>query len=70
MCVGVSDHYVWDGGSVLVDDKAKRRAGMQAAYDDKAVDFHHSVEWGKYALDKFSHHWPGVPYPFPKMSGL
>jgi hypothetical protein len=70
VCVGISDHYVWDGGSVVVDDRTKRRASMQAAYDDKAGDFHHSVEWGKYALDKFSHHWPGVPYPFPKMTAF
>ncbi len=70
VCVGISNHYVWDGGSVVVDDRTKRRASMQAAYDDKAGDFHHSVEWGKYALDKFSHHWPGVPYPFPKMTAF
>ncbi len=70
VCVGISNHYVWDAGSVLVDDAAKRRASMQAAYNDAAPDFHHAVEWGKYALDKFSHHWPGVPYPFPKMTAF
>lgn len=70
ICFAVSDHYVWDGGSVVVDSLAKRRVSMQAAYNDTAVDFHHAVEWGKYALKNFSTKWPGVAYPYPKMTAV
>lgn len=66
--VALSDHFVWDGASVLVDDAAGRRAAVQAAFNDTAEDFHSSVKYAHYALDWFSHHWPGVPYPFPKMT--
>jgi hypothetical protein len=66
MAVGISDHFVWDASSVVVDDAAGRRASVQAAYNDTAKDFHHMVEYGRHALDWLSHHWPGVPYPFPK----
>jgi len=68
MAVGVSDHYNWDGASVLVDDAAHRIASVQAAYPDKSEDFHHSVQFSRNALGWFSHNWPGVPYPFPKMT--
>ncbi len=63
---GVSDHYGWDAASVLVDDAAGRRAGVQAAYSDTAPDFHQMVRFGRHALDFLSHEWPGVPYPYAK----
>jgi hypothetical protein len=62
----LSDHYVWDASSVIVDDATKRRASVQSAYNDTAKDFHRMVEFGRHALDWLSHKWPGVPYPFPK----
>ena len=62
----LSDHFDWDASSVVVDDKTGRRAGVQAAYNDTARDYHHMVGIGRHALDWLSHHWPGVPYPFPK----
>lgn len=63
---GLSDHYDWDAGSVVVDDATGRRAGVQAAYDDTAADFRSMVRFGRHALDWLSHHWPGVPYPYEK----
>ncbi|MDB5232496.1 MAG: aminopeptidase, partial [Chitinophagaceae bacterium] len=62
----VSDHYVWDASSVIVDDKTQRRASVQSAFNDTAADFHRMVEFGKHSLDWFSHNWPGVAYPYPK----
>jgi hypothetical protein len=67
MTFGVSDHFVWDASSVVVDNGyQKRRAGVQAAFNDTAKDFHQMVSFGRHALDWLSHNWPGVPYPFPK----
>jgi peptidase M1-like protein len=66
MAVGISDHYLWDASSVIVDDATGRRAGVQSAYNDAAKDFHQMVEFGRHALDWLSHNWPGIPYPFPK----
>jgi hypothetical protein len=69
---GLSDHYVWDAASVMVDAKAKRRASVQAAYADSTVDFRQSVKNAQYALGWFSNpaNWPGVAYPFPKMTAF
>ncbi|HKK07613.1 MAG TPA: M1 family metallopeptidase, partial [Gemmatimonadota bacterium] len=65
---GMSDHYDWDAASVVVDDAAGRRASVQAAYNDTAADFHEMVGYARHALDWLSHDWPGVPYPYPKMT--
>ncbi|HEY0271779.1 MAG TPA: M1 family metallopeptidase, partial [Chitinophaga sp.] len=70
MAVGISNTYIWDGGSTVVDSSTMRRASMQAAYSATAEDFRHSVEFGRNALNWFSHHWPGVAYPFPKMTAF
>jgi Peptidase family M1 domain len=66
MAFAISNHYVWDGASVLVDDAAGRRASVQSAYNDTAKDFHYMVQFGRHSLGWFSHNWPGVPYPYEK----
>ena len=68
--LGLSDHYNWDAASVVVDPATKRRASVQAAYADATEDFHSSVKFGQNALGWFSRNWPGVPYPFPKMTAF
>jgi hypothetical protein len=70
MTVGLSDHYVWDAASVIVDPATKRRASVQAAFADATKDFHSSVKFGQNALGWFSRNWPGVPYPYPKMTAF
>ncbi|MDE3253966.1 MAG: M1 family peptidase, partial [Bacteroidota bacterium] len=66
VAVAISDHYVWDASSVIVDHATNRRASVQAAYNDTAKDFHYMVGFGRHALSWLSANWPGVPYPFPK----
>ncbi len=66
MTFALSDHYVWDAASVVVDDATHRRASVQSAFNDSAADFHHMVQFGRHSLDWLSHNWPGVPYPYEK----
>jgi hypothetical protein len=68
MTFNLSDHYVWDAASVVVDASTNRRASVQAAYNDTAADFRHMVRFGRQSLDWFSRNWPGVPYPYEKMT--
>jgi hypothetical protein len=70
MALGISNHYDWDAGSVVVDDKNKRRVSVQAAFPDASADFHHSVQFSRFALGWFSRNWPGVPYPFSKSTAF
>ncbi|MFD2570795.1 M1 family metallopeptidase [Spirosoma soli] len=62
----LSNHYVWDASSVVVDKATRRRSGVQAAFLDDAKDFHQMVKFGQHSLDWFSNNWPGIPYPYPK----
>ncbi|PZP51999.1 MAG: aminopeptidase [Pseudopedobacter saltans] len=70
VCFAIGDHYVWDGASVVVDPQSNKRVSMQAAYNDTTIDFPHAVQWGAYALKSFSTKWPGVAYPYPKMTAV
>jgi Peptidase family M1 domain len=66
IAIAVSDHFIWDGGSVIVDNATKRRASVQAAYNVEAKDFLKMVEIGKHTLDWISNNLPGIPYPYQK----
>ena len=66
MAFGISDHYDWDGGSVVVDDATKRRVSVQSAFNDTAADFHSMVRFARHSLGWLSHSWPGVSYPYEK----
>jgi hypothetical protein len=66
MAFGLSDHYLWDASSVVVDDATQRRASAQAAYNAKAADYQHVAKFVRHSLDWLSHNWPGIPYPYEK----
>lgn len=70
VCFALSSTYIWDAGSVIVDKKTNRRVSTQAAYDVKGTDFIKSVKNNNYALAWFSNNWPGIPYPFSKMTAF
>ena len=70
VCFATSNHYVWDGASVAVDDKNGRRTSVQSAYNDSAKDFHSYTKWSQHSLRYFSTEWPAVPYPFSKMTSF
>ncbi|MGH7603682.1 MAG: M1 family metallopeptidase [Gemmatimonadaceae bacterium] len=66
MTFALSDHYVWDAASAVVDTLSHRRASAQAAFNDTAADYHHMVQYSRHALNWLSTNWPGVPYPYEK----
>ena len=70
VCFAASKNYVWDAASVVVDSKINRRASVQSAYNTKAKDFHYYTKWAQNSLGFFSHEWPGVAYPFSKMTSF
>jgi hypothetical protein len=70
VCFALSNHYLWDAASVIVDTKTNRRASTQAAYDIKGTDFVNSVKNNNYALSWFSNNWPGIAYPYSKMTAF
>ncbi len=63
---GLSNHYLWDGVSVIVDEKTGRRASAQAAYTDEAKDYHSVAGYARHSMMWFSKYWPGIAYPYEK----
>ena len=70
VCFAVSKNYVWDAASIIVDANNNRRASVESAYNDTAKDFHSYTRFAQHALNFFSTQWPGVPYPFSKMTSF
>ncbi|MCO6496775.1 MAG: M1 family metallopeptidase [Chitinophagaceae bacterium] len=70
VCIASSKHYLWDASSVVVDAKTNRRALTEAAYNEKAPDFKYFAGWLRESLQFFSNKWPGVPYPYVKMTAF
>jgi len=70
MAYCISDHYVWDAASVVVDKKTGRRSSCQSAYLDGSKNFHNQVKHIQHSLDWYSNNWPGVAYPFPKSTSI
>ena len=66
IAIALSDHYLWDAGSVIADPQTGRRVSVQAAYDEPSEDFREMVNYGKHAIAWFSNNYPGVPYPYSK----
>ncbi len=63
-----SDHYLWDVGSVVVDNKTGRRTIVAAAYRKEALDFPVVAKMGMKSIEYYSKKIPGVPFPYPKMT--
>ncbi len=67
MAYCVSNQYVWDAASVIVDKNSGRRASTQSAYKSKGSGkFVNQVKHIQHSLDWYSNNWPGIAYPFPK----
>jgi len=63
-----SDHYLWDGSSLTVDKSSGRRTFIDAAYNKSSKDFYGVAEIARKAIESFSTHIPGWPFPYPKMT--
>jgi Peptidase family M1 domain len=61
----VSNHYLWDATSLIVDKKTKRRVYIAAAYKEESKDFYDVPDITRKALDYYSNELPGIPFPFP-----
>lgn len=68
IAIAISNHYTWDASSVVVDSTTNRRVSTQAAYNPEAKDFEKMVQYVRHSLNWFSHHLPGVAYPYSKMT--
>lgn len=62
---GVSDHYIWDGTSVEVDHKTKRRAMANHVYNIDSKLGEEVAAIARRTIESLSNDLIGVPYPYP-----
>ena len=65
---GTSDHYLWDGSSLVVDLENERRVFIDAAYDVDSRDFFQVAQIARNSIEYMSFNYPGVPFPYPCMT--
>ncbi len=63
-----SDHYLWDGSSLIVDKSTGRRTFIDAAYNKSSKDFYDVALIARNVIEYFSTQIPGYPFPYPKMT--
>ena len=51
VALGISNHFLWDAASVVVDDSSHRRVSVQSAYNDTGVNFQRAAQIGRYTLN-------------------
>ncbi len=62
---GVSDNYVWDGVSAVVDSMTGRRANVNAVYKNGSKAGQGVAAIGRTTIIRLSTNIMGVPYPYP-----
>lgn len=65
---GTSDHYLWDGSSLVVDKQTGRRTFIDAAYKKESKDFYEVASIARKSVKFLSFEMPGVPFPYPKIT--
>jgi hypothetical protein len=64
----LSNRYLWDATSTVVDATSGRRTTVGAAYDPKSEDFTQVARFGRESVAYFSTQMPGVPFPYPNLT--
>ena len=60
----MSDKYLWDAVSVVVDSSSMRRVFIEAVYQKSTEDFYHVAKFSKQIIRYLSFEMPGIAYPF------
>ena len=64
----LSDHYLWDASSVLVDSVTKRRTLVNTAFNKIHADYFDVPNQANRSVFYMSHFYPKVPFPFPQIT--
>lgn len=64
----VSDHYVWQSSSIIVDPKTKRRTRVDAAFHPKHHDYFNVTGDARKTVEAMSYTFPAWPFPYPHIT--
>ncbi|MFB9080093.1 M1 family metallopeptidase [Flavobacterium procerum] len=61
---GISNHFVWQASSVLVDSAANRRTRIDAVFNPEHINYNKVVGYTAKTVDLISNYFPKIPYPY------
>jgi peptidase M1-like protein len=61
----VSDHYIWQSSSLVVDPKTKRRTRVDAAFNPRHKDYFLVAADARKTVEAMSYVFPAWPFPYP-----
>ncbi len=64
----VSNHYVWNATSVIVDDKTNRRTRVDAVFNTAHKDYFEVIDFGRQTVRLMSNTFPKWPFPYNHIS--
>lgn len=64
----LSDHYLWDASTLVVDKTTNRKTFISAAYKKESKDFYDVAKIARDVIYYFSFDFPQIPYPYPSMT--
>lgn len=64
----LSNHYVWNASSVVVDKKTGRRTRTDVAFNTKHKDYFEVIDFSRQTVDLMSHWFPKWPFPYSHIS--
>jgi hypothetical protein len=60
----LSDHYLWQSTSLVVDSKTGRRTRVDAAYNPIHKDYYEVIDFARKTVESMSYKFPAWPYPY------
>jgi hypothetical protein len=64
MAIGISNHYVWQSSSLVVDKKTGRRTRVDAVFNPSHKDYFWVVGDARKTVEGMSYYFPKWPYPY------
>lgn len=62
--IALSNHYLWDASSVLVDSATGRRSVAEAVFNRQHLDYYDVANQAHQTVYYTSHYYPKYPFPF------
>lgn len=64
----LSNHYLWEVSSVMVDSTTRRRSLAESAFNRTHEDYYDVADQAQKSLYYMSHYYPKYPFPYPKIT--
>jgi hypothetical protein len=65
LAFGLSNHYVWQATSLMVDPTTKRRVRVNAVSNPEHTTYQPVIDFARKTVDAMSYHFPKIPFPYP-----